>query len=205
MKKKVFLVTIPMQDPKNLKEIKYRKGNRGQLFSEPTHFPAIPFLEWNVYGSEDVKLVTIRTDDDNDFSILNYQTFKEELKDLSNRLGAEIIIDQDIVIPHEETKEKQLSTLKQICECYEEDTDIYMELTYGTKVTPIALFSSLNYAEKVKHCQIKSIIYGKFPHNGSSIGEIYDVRCLYDMANLMHATEFMAEKEVGTLLDSLWG
>ena len=204
MSKKIFFVTIPMLDSEKLKLLKYRKENRGEIFSEPSRFPAIPFLEWSIIGNEEIKLVTVRTDDDRNCTEENYRLFKEELAALSDRLGREITVDAEIVLPHEENREKQILILKKICEQYEENADVFMELTYGTKVTPIGMFSSLTYAEKIKHCNIKSVIYGKYPFMGE-VGDLYDVRCLYEMTGIINAAEFLPDEKIESLLGGLWG
>lgn len=204
MNKKIFFVTIPMQNPADLKPLKYRKEDKGEIFSEPSRFPGIPFLDWSIIGDEEVKLITVRTDDDRKNTEKNYEKFKEELAALSERLGRNIEIDAEIILPHEENREKQIVLLKELCAQYEENSDIYMELTYGTKVTPIGMFSSLTYAEKVKHCNIKSVIYGKYSFKGD-IGDLYDVRCLYEMTGIINAAEYLPDGKIESLLGGLWG
>lgn len=204
MKKKLFFVTIPMLDFDKLKLIRYRKEDKGLIFSEPSRFPAIPFLEWSIFGNEDIKIVTIRTDDDKGSTARNYQAFKDELGELSKRLERELTIDAEIILPHEENREKQMHLLKELCSQYEEGTDVYMELTYGTKVTPIGMFSSLTYAEIVKHCNIKSITYGKYPFMGE-VGDLYDVLCLYQMTGVINAAEFLPDDTIDSILNDMWG
>ena len=192
-----------MLNSEMLKSLRYRKENRGEIFSEPSRFPAIPFLEWSILGNEEVKLITIRTDDDNKCTADNYLKFKEELAGLSERIGRKLEIDAEIILPHEENREKQLSLLKELCSHYEKGADVYMELTYGTKVTPIGMFSSLYYAEKVKHCNIKSVIYGKYSFKGD-IGDLYDIRCLYDISCIINESEYMTDNKIESILDKLW-
>lgn len=205
MKKRIMIVTIPMLPPENLKKINYRKGNDGEFFFEPSCFPSIPMIEDGLLGAGEVKIVAIKTDDDNNRADVNYKVFCEELEELSKRVGRKLEIDKVIHVPHEETRDKQMQFYKELCLSYEEDCEIYMDITYGTKVTPIAMFSSLVYAEKVKNCEIENITYGKFAHNDSTVGNLYDVKSLYEIASIINTADYMSPDKIEVLVNSLWG
>lgn len=205
MNKKIFFITIPMLPSENLKMIRYRKEDAGELFSEPSRFPGIPMLEWSILGKEEIKIVTVRTDDDAKRTQANYELFKEELASLGKNIDTELKIDAEILLPHSENKDKQMSLLKEICSHFEPDADIYMDITFGTKVTPIGMFSSLVYAEKIMRCNIKSVVYGKYAHNDSSVGELYDVRPLYEMAMLINTADDLPQHSINAILGELWG
>lgn len=205
LRKKIFFITIPMLPSQNLKAIQYRKEDKGVLMSIPTKFPGIVLLDWSVLGDEDVKIVTVRTDDKNGFTPANYELFKQELNALAEIHERKFEISGEIILPHSETKEKQILLAKEICSHFEEDCDIYMDITYGTKVTPIGMFSSLAYAEKILNCDIKSVTYGNYPFDGSNVGDIYDVRCLYELTGLIGACDILPKQDIEEMLKSLWG
>ena len=205
MSKKLFFATIPMLPPDSLKKIPYRKEDRGELYSEPTRFPGIVMLENCILGDEDIKLITVRTADDNNRTEANYALFKEELRELSERLGKDIDIDKEIVVTHSENREKQIALFKELCSCYEEDAEVYMDITYGTKVTSACMFSTLSYAESVAEAEIKGIYYGKYSHGDYKKGDLYNVRCLYDLAMLSNTADFMTRERFDDLIDNLWG
>lgn len=204
MKKTVF-VTIPMLPAESLKPVKYRKENTGKIFSEPSRFPSIPMLEWNMSADDEIKIVAVMADDEAGRSKANLETYKAELAKLSEDMGIQMEINEVIVLPHEETKKKQVQLFKEISKHYDNASEIYMDVTYGTKITSIGLFSSLVYADKVKGCDIKTIIYGKYAHTDGETGEIYDLRCLYDLNMLIHAAEFMPANDIEDLINDLWG
>lgn len=200
-----MIATISMLEKEKLVKLNYRKGNDGEFFFEPCSFPSIPMIEDGLLGAGDVKIIVIKTDDDNERADFNFKTFCEELEELSNRVGRKLEIDKIIRIPHEETREKQMQFYKELCLSYEEDCEIYMDITYGTKVTPIAMFSSLVYAEKVKNCKIENITYGKYAHNGGDIGNLYDVKSLYEIASIINTADYMSPDKIEVLVNSLWG
>ena len=204
-RKKVFYITIPMQNPEFLKELRYRKEDTGEIYSRPTRFPGIAMLEWNIFGNEEIKIVTIRSQDKNGYTDnVNYPKFKEELASLGEYLGRELVIDEEIVLPLSENKDKQTSFMREICHSFDPKTYIYMDLTYGTKVTPIGLFSSLVYAEKVDECNIKSVVYGNYAFDGTDTGNYFDVKHLYDMAQLINACYLMPKENLRSMIDELW-
>lgn len=205
LRKKIYFATIPMQPLESLPRIGYRKEDKGELFSRPSRFPAIPMIDGSLRGAEDVKLVTVRTDDDAGRTATNYALFLEELAELSKELERELNVGAEIIIPHSENRKKQISFLKEICGQYEQNADVYMDITYGTKVTSTAMFSSLVFAEKLCGCNIRSVTYGKYAHDGGNCGELYDVRPLYEMAMLINAANYLEEDQVRGLLESLWG
>lgn len=203
--KKIFFCSMPMLDADGLKQITYLKDGAKEIVSRPTRFPSIVMLDWSILGNEDVKIVMVKTDDDNDRTQHNIKLFEEELAALSADLEIELKIDAVVTLPHEENREKQISLFKEIASHFEEGADVYMDVTYGTKITSIGMFSSLVYAEKVKKCNVKSVIYGKYSHNGGEIGSIYDVRSMYEIAMLINSVDHLPSTDIDSLISALWG
>ena len=78
-----------------------------------------------------------------------------------------------------------------------------MDLTFGTKLTSIEMFSSLYYAEIVEKCNIKSVVYGQYTSNGSSEGELYDVTRLYHTVRFLDAAAQMDRKCFENLIQQM--
>lgn len=194
-----------MLRPEDLKPVCYRKENKGELLSRETRFPCIAMLDANILGNEQIKIVVVKTDDDNRRTQINYQTFKEELGELSRELEMPLDITSEITLPHDESKDKQVALFKEIAEQFDENSEVYMDVTYGSKITSIGLFSALTFAERIMGCSIKSVIYGKYPHNDSKIGDLFDVRCLYELSMLINSADYMPKDSFFNLVDSLWG
>lgn len=205
MSEKLFIISIPMLPTESLKKISYRKEDRGEIYSEPSRFPGIVMLENCILDNDTVKIVTVRTDDDNGRTEGNYALFKEELGELSERLNKALKVDKEIVVTHSENRDKQLQLFKELCSCFNENDEVYMDITYGTKVTSACMFSTLSYAEKVVNCDIKGVYYGKYSHGSTEHGDLYDVRCLYELAMLSNAADFMNKEQFDGLIKELWG
>ncbi len=205
MKKKIFFCSIPMLNPESLKKLKYRKETAGELYSDPSRFPAIVMIDENLLGSEEVKIVVVKTDDDNNRTEANFELFKQELSELSEKWEREFQIDSVITVAHDEGRQKQIELFKRLSDEFEEEAEIYMDVTYGSKITSIGLFASLVYAEKVKKCDIKQVAYGKYSHNGADVGDFFDVSSMYDLAMLINSAEHLSESDIDNLLELFGG
>lgn len=192
-KKNSVVVSIPMLPPDNLSKIRYRLSE--EEFSSETSFPGIALIENFVDLSKETKLITVRTDDDNNRTAECYSLFREELFLLSQRKEIKLDISEEIIVPHNESTEKENLILRALFENFLEKSDVFLDLTYGTKLTAIEMFSSLFYAEIAKNCNIKKVVYGKFSFNESGIGELFDATKLYNKIRLLGTAQFM-EKEI---------
>ena len=78
-----------------------------------------------------------------------------------------------------------------------------MNLTYGTKLIAIELFSSLCFAEARYSCSIKTAVYGKYAFDGSDTGELYDVTRLYHMLRFLETSIQMDKASFADLVDQM--
>lgn len=206
MKTKQFLISVPMLPEESLKSIEYEFVGLPNLFHVKSRFPSIPLIEWNLASDDqDIRIVAIMTDDVSGRSERNLAVLKEELAEMSLRVGIALEINELIRLPHNETKEKQVEMFRKISNSYLDDSEVYVDITYGTKVMPICTFASLVYAEKVKNAEIKSIIYGKYEHTDSGKGEIYDLRSVYELNMLVNSISAFPSMEIEGTIDLLWG
>ena len=203
MKKKIFIISIPMLPQENLKLLRYDSGDG--TYSAQTRFPGIALLEKYATGNVPVKIVTVRTDDENGYTSACYRFFLEELDGLAERTAMALTVDTQITVPHNENEEKERLLLKELFACFEKGGHVYMDLTYGTKLTAIEMFSSLCYAEIVEKCSIKSVVYGKYAFNGAKEGELFDATRLYHTVRLMDAAAQMDRKCFADLIRQLLG
>ena len=204
MSKKIIFATISIQRKDQLKKLNYHRENTAQCYPIESAFPSIPVIAESVCADDDVSIFPIITDDLAGNSRNNLEVFKAELAELNEKNGWNLQITDLILLPHEENKPKQVQLFREFCEKYEENAEIYMDVTYGTKITSIGIFSTLVYAERVKHCNIRSIIYGKFLHGTENTGEIYDIKPLYNLNMLIGALD-PNHGDVNALLNALWG
>ena len=190
---------LPAND---LSLIRYKKSDGS--FSEKTRFPGIAMLEQYSPGKAPVKIITVRADDVNGYTEECYRLFKGELKDLSQRMGIDFLIDHEVIVPNRETEAKEKYLLAELYASYEKNGYVYLDLTYGTKMTAIELFASLCYAEIARNCSIKAVLYGNYAFDGSEEGELYDVTRLYHTVRFLETASQMDRKSFENLVESMF-
>ncbi len=204
--KKIFITSISMLPIDKLTPLYYSFEGSDNKTEYKTCYPSIPMIEKNMRSGDEAEIIAVMTDDDNDRTRENYKVFLKELEALSLRLGTPLSVSKTVKVPHNEDKAKLVSLLRELCSVYEEASEVYMDLTYGTKVTSIEMFSSLVFGAKVKNCNIRSIVYGKFNHaENSTDGRVYDIRALYDIVNLIYAADHLPGNKIEELLGQFWG
>ena len=203
MAKKIFFATIPLQQEGKLNSIKYRWGNNGHVETSETRFPIIPLIEENVSAEDKVRIVAIKTNDNEGNCERNIGYLKEELDMLSGELGVKLEVSREIGIDHDESPKKHVQLMREIVGQFEEDSLVYMDVTFGTKATSICSFASLAYAEKLMNCEIAGILYGKYVH-GMETGELYNLKTLYELNMIMQTAQSLPQEYVKDFLDKLW-
>ena len=190
---KQFLVTISMYHNIYMADYAYIENEEREGVVVTSRFPGIPLLKMNLKKDDDFEVVVLWTKKeipDKDGNILkpsevNKALFYEELAALSSETGIDFTGKiREVEIPYDEGKSKQMAFFKQICETYTAESDLYVDLTYGSKMTIMNLFASIVYAEKVSNCYIKELSYGAVNFADKS-GKIYDVRPLYEINTLI--------------------
>jgi hypothetical protein len=143
--------------------------------------------------------------------------FKEELKTINIGVGADIeYADKPIVMPFEGTRKTFDEILQALIAEIKEDTEIIADITYGSKMQPILLFSALNFAEKYFNADIKNIIYGKVnfvpdPNNPDPRARkipknpvIYDLTPLYYLNSLINEIDCDSASDAKKMLSDFF-
>lgn len=202
---KQFYATISMQPASALNRIKYTLDWDKERDVMATSFPVITMLETNLAKDEKNELILIYTEDDNERYKHSCELFKKELDELSEKLDIEIKVVQEIAVPHNESRSKHIEFFNKMCHSFKPESDVYMDITYGSKVTSVSCFASLTYAEKIMNCDLKQIIYGKYNHGDKPYGTIYDIRCLYELSGLIHSASAINGLNVDKMLEMFGG
>ncbi len=202
---KQFYATISMLPEAQLKELVYTEDSTGRNDFMVTSFPSIVMLEMNLKKGDDYELYVIWTEDDNKRFRHCRERFGKELDKLSEKLGFRIEITKELGIPHDESRDKHIGFFREMCATFKPNSDVYMDVTYGSKATSISCFSSLSYAENVMNCDIKQIVYGKYNHGDVPYGTFYDIRCLYELSGLIRNASAINGLNVDKMLDMFGG
>lgn len=199
---KQFFITISMLTKEHLKKIEYSWDEHPETEKMFSCFPSIPMIKNNLSKGDEFEIIAIKTKDDGGRSEHNFEVFKSELKTLSDELGMNIEISKVIELPHEETRHKHIQFFNQLCKSYKPKAELYVDVTYGTKISSITQFATLIYAEKKNDCVISQVVYGKFAHiEGNNVGTIYDIASLYELNMMINNCSVLPNVNIDKILN----
>lgn len=198
--KKQFICTIPIRG--DIEKVDYIYPDQPEKKVINSYFPSISMLANNIEPGDDVSLTLIISDKET--SYVNLEIFMSELNELSEKTGVSLKVGDDdkIILSLEESKDKHLDFFAKISKCYKPEHKLYVDTTYGSKVTPISTFASLIFAESSEGCSVEEIIYGSY-YKGQSNGKIYDIRCLFEISELLHSYSMIPGADVNTIIEAL--
>lgn len=204
--KKIFIVTIPKRNREGMNDISYIVHGKNEYVTEPGIFPSLTAIEKAASGDCDIKIAAVMTEDNSGNSERNLKEFQEKLAELSAKTGKKIEICSTVKAMNDETRVKQIALFRDICRIYEDDCEVHIDVTYGTKVTSLVLMCTLSYAEKIKNCEIKSVIYANAfgKSEDRMMGDIYDVRCLYELSMFMNSLSDLPNDSAEGMIEELW-
>jgi hypothetical protein len=171
------------------------EGNRTIEYGKKVRFPINAVLAKSIKSGDELKVILIVTRDENNISRDNIGIFRSELEkiNIDEHIGAKINYDT-IEIPYEPTKDTVDRFLAELINKIPADADVFADITYGMKPTPMIVFCALNFAEKFCNASIKNIIYGKVERNPETKEmtknpKIFDITPLFYLNRLVETME----------------
>lgn len=189
---KIAFATIPMQE---VKPVFYKSEENKEIeFQGKVGFPVNALLAKTLKKDEELKVVRIITE--GEFSESNTKQQQEELDKINENIGAKITY-TDVRESFKETSDIVQSRFRQIVGTFENNCEIYADMTYGPKTLTPVLFYALGFAEKFFDADVKNIVYGKAVFDKAKnvipeLTELYDVTALYylnSLTNVMSAPD----------------
>ena len=139
-------------------------------------FPILSAINGYTEENEEIEIITIVIDYEN--AKKNYETFKEQLKEIEDRkrLKCNLVT---VDIEYADGMEVQLDTLDKLLDLMEDGDELYACVTYGSKVVSIVEFMTINYAYHIKkNVTCECIVYGQKDHNADKY-KVFDVTSLF--------------------------
>lgn len=197
---KIAISTIPMQtiNPQIYKS----EENKAIEYCESVRFPINALLANVLKKDEEVKVVRIVTD--GKFSAQNVDLQKEELDKINGSIGAKIIY-TEVSEAFNEISSVIQARFRGLIGEFENNCEIYADMTYGPKTLTPIIFYALGFAEKFFNADIKNIVYGKVVFDNNKIAktgtaELFDLTSLYYLNSL---TSVMNAPDGKTALERL--
>lgn len=200
--KRVYITAVPLPSNFTLPAETIQCFNIDLPTDDSMIFPITRLIRATMQPGDRATVVTVRQV--NDLKNANFDNLKEEL----NRLLGDYEL-TDITIPETQKKDFLMDLFRQLIDTLEEDCTVYADATFGTKTYPLVMFSALNYAVKIKECEVDRIIYqeqkrDKITHEAVST-TIYDITSLFLLDQVVSTLGFSdaGPEEKKALLETL--
>ena len=185
-KTKKYFATISLQKGRELQLTNYRAvDNESLRYDGETRFPIIHAI-YNSAKPEDIIEVNAiiisssAAENDNEYVEVNYQHLVDELTVFRNMGVFKDFRINRIVTEDDESINTQLQLFTDLVSHIGDNDELHACITYGTKPTPIIMFTALNYGYKLKsNTHVENILYGRFDHVNPENSKIYDVTALF--------------------------
>ncbi len=173
--REVYLTGIPLQ-PMGSKVL-YETRNYENPANIETCFPIIPILNNSIENRNEKIIISVRTK--NEDTDANMEILKNEIDDITeNDFKVQI---KDIYVPEDQLEIVNGNYLMRIIDEIEEDSIVYADITYGTKLASVMMVYALLAAEKIKNIEVRGIYYGEVVRENKIAKAYYS----YDMTKLM--------------------
>jgi hypothetical protein len=182
---KKYICVLPLQQTK---KIIYQHGENEKLrYDNETSFPIVPVIFNTAENNESIELYIIKiaeTEQGKEISSILMKQLEEELIQIEQQKN--ISIHYNIVaIQDRQTKKEHLALFNEFIGLLSDNDCIYLDITYGTKPTPIVMFAVLNYAYKTKqNVTIDGIYYSRYQFDENK-AYIYDITSIFIMNQII--------------------
>lgn len=195
---KKFITSVPLQSKKeDLKLITYQAvGNQKLQMEEPTSFPILAAVNGYVQPGEEFRLIAALPD--LEAARRNCGTLGLQLEELCRRRG--ILCPRGVeTVPAgaDQRVATHVETFQRLLDFTEDNDELFVCMTFGTKPQAQAMVLAAQYAYRVKHnASLSCIVYGEVARSDSesqSTGRIYDMTALTQLDEIVH---MLAERGV---------
>lgn len=200
--KRIYITAVPLPSNFILKPQKVECVNLDLRSDDQLIFPISRLIEATMRDGDEAEIITVRQT--NASGDENMNRLKQDLAALHIRYQI-----KDITTPENQNKDALLDLFKQLAQAIDPQCCIYADSTFGTKTYPIILFAALNYAEKIKECELHCLMYQEQRRDAQTHETtgtyLYDITSLFYLNSVVDA---MSQSEASitqkdALLDSL--
>ena len=185
---KKFITYVAQQPESMLIKGKYRAESNERLNCDTeASFPVIPLINGYTDEGDGIELITL-LESENENCKRNFEILKSEVDELSKAKGFNYDI-REIVVSGEEVAREHLLTFEKLLNAIEENDELFVCATYGTKPIPIVEMMAVNAASKIKKgVTVSCVAYGRAMRSkDGAVKEliIYDITPLFFMTRLV--------------------
>ena len=199
---KKFIMCCPLQPEGKLDKIQYIPAANEQLkYDKSTRFPVIPMINGYVKEGETVEILLIRSVYEN--TKINEEYLRRETAELEQEKNIKINI-VPVDTPYNETIETELDLFVNLIAHINDNDELFVCATFGTKPTPIIEMMAINYGYRaLNNVSLGAIVYGQHDFNNTGRGELFDITALFYMDEMVNNLAQAGVKDPGNMIKRL--
>lgn len=187
---KKFITVIPLQVQGQLRRYHYQAVDNSRLQMDgPTSFPILAAVNGYVQPGEKFRLLAIAADSED--GRRNCAVLQGELEELCRTKGCPCPQIETIPAPADEGVAAQIAAFQRLIACVEDDDELFVCVTYGTKLLSQVTLMAVQYAYQAKkNTSISCVVYGQIDRSGGQEPERWTAR-IYDETALLQLGEIV--------------
>lgn len=187
---KKFITVIPLQVQGQLRRYHYQAVDNSRLQMDgPTSFPILTAVNGYVQPGEEFRLLAIAADSED--GRRNCAVLRDELERLCRTKGCPCPQIETIPAPADEGVAAQIAAFQRLIACVEDDDELFVCVTYGTKLLSQVTLMVVQYAYQAKkNTSISCVVYGQIDRSGGQEPERWAAR-IYDETALLQLGEIV--------------
>lgn len=187
---KKFITVIPLQVQGQLRRYHYQAVDNSRLQMDgPTSFPILTAVNGYVQPGEEFRLLAIAADSED--GRRNCAVLRDELERLCRTKGCPCPQVETIPAPADEGVAAQIAAFQRLIACVEDDDELFVCVTYGTKLLSQVTLMAVQYAYQAKkNTSISCVVYGQIDCSGGQEPERWTAR-IYDETALLQLGEIV--------------
>lgn len=187
---KKFITVIPLQVQGQLRRYHYQAVDNSRLQMDgPTSFPILAAVNGYVQPGEEFRLLAIAADSED--GRRNCAVLRDELERLCRTKGCPCPQIETIPAPEDEGVAAQIAAFQRLIACVEDDDELFVCVTYGTKLLSQVTLMAVQYAYQAKkNTSISCVVYGQIDRSGGQEPERWTAR-IYDETALLQLGEIV--------------
>lgn len=200
--KRIFISSIPLESNFVLKKQPIKCINLQLREDDGLIFPISRLIEAVMEPGDEALVITVRQK--NAPEDKNFRNFKDEVAALG--FPYQLV---DITMPENQLQTDLAGAFRSICKAIQPNCPLYADSTFGTKTWALLLSAAIQYAESIKGCEIRQVIYQEQKRSAgvavsTSIYEISTIFQIQEVVRVLAASGGSIE-EKDALLDALLG
>ena len=191
---KKFFTAIPLQPKGELGEYYYNAvDNENLQINKQISFPILSAINGYVEKGEKFELVVVLEKSEN--ARYNFEIFKTQLNAICEDKGIICKAINCIEIDTDESVSYHLETFQKLIEYTNEDDELFLCVTFGTKPLSMTMKLAIQYAYRIKrNTSISCVVYGKVDRTGEQEkGYLYDETAILKLDEIVRV---LADRKV---------